>query len=217
MANLDFEFDASKVEPSAAFDPLPAGWYNVHITESEIKPTKSGNGGYVRLVLSVLDGDFEGRQLFDNLNLWNENKQAVDIAFSTLSAICRAVGVTVVKDTQQLHGLPMQVKVAIEPPKDGYAAQNRVKGYKAIEVAAPGTGPAWAPTGVTPPPPAWTPPVAPPQAAPPAPATTPPAWAPPAAPPAAAPAAPPAGAAPPWAAPAASQPAAASPPPWVKK
>ena len=38
MANLN-GFDANQVEPTASFDPIPAGKYLAAITESEMKPT----------------------------------------------------------------------------------------------------------------------------------------------------------------------------------
>ena len=41
-------FDATQVEPDAGFETVPAGWYNVSMDESEMKPTKDAAGSYLQ-------------------------------------------------------------------------------------------------------------------------------------------------------------------------
>lgn len=143
MATLNF--NASTVAPSSAFDVLPAGWYNVRMTASENKPTKDGQGSYLAITLTVIDGPAAGRKIFDLLNLNNKNPKAVEIAYQTLSAICHATGVIQLQDSTQLHGIPMQVKVKIKPAEGQYEEGNETAGYKKIEggAGAP-AAPAWA-------------------------------------------------------------------------
>jgi hypothetical protein len=223
MALLNF--DATNVPPSAPPEVIPAGWYNAQMTGSEMKPTQDGTGQFLSCEFTIIDGDYAGRKQFDRMNLVNKNPKAVEIAFQTLSAICHAVGVIQVADSQQLHGRPLQLKVSLRAAglgADGkmYDASNEVKGYKAADGAPAqghGAAPAWAAAPQQPQqaakPPVYQPqPAAAPQWAPPpvnaAPA---PALAPPQPP--AAPAAP--AAAPPWAA---QPPAggAAPVPPWAR-
>lgn len=145
MAQLNF--NASTVAPQDPFDVLPAGWYNVRMTASENKPTKDGQGSYLALTLTVMDGPAAGRKIFDRLNLNNKNPKAVEIAYQTLSAICHATGVIQLQDSTQLHGIPMQVKVKIKPAEGQYSEGNETAGYKRIEGGAvPGipAAPAWA-------------------------------------------------------------------------
>ena len=234
MAQLNF--DASTVAPAVAPEVIPAGWYNAQMTASEMKPTSDGTGGMLACEFTILSGEHAGRKQFVRLNLFNKNPVAVEIAYRTLSAICHAVGVIQVQDSQQLHGKPLQLKVALRPAGPGsdgkhYEASNEIKGYKAIDGAgvpvagAPAATPAWAAPAAPAAPAAWTPPQAPaapavPQWAPPAaPAAHAPVSAPPAAPPA--PAAPPPWTPPAAAAPAApAAPAAAAPavaPPWANQ
>ncbi len=137
-------FNADEIEPQKAFDLLPPGKYKVVISGSEEKQTKKGDGSYLRLTLTVIDGDHEGRKLFDNLNLNNPNDQAAGIARATLSAICRAVGVKTPQASSDLHDIPLVAVVKVEPAKGEYEAQNRVKGYEACGVA---TSPATVPSG----------------------------------------------------------------------
>lgn len=125
-------FNAENVEPSDSYDPLPAGEYAVVITDSEWKATKAGNGQYLNLRLDVIEGEYQGRVIYDLLNLQNPNPKATEIAQKTLSQICRAVGVMAPQDTVELHDKPMVAKVGIEPPRDGYDAKNKVKAYKPI-------------------------------------------------------------------------------------
>lgn len=128
MGNLS-GFDASKVKPTS-FEPLPAGWYTVVITESENKPTKAGTGSYLQLTLEVVDGEYKGRKLFERLNLENPNAQAVEIARGTLSAICHAVNVLTPRDSSELHNKPMQANVSLRRRADNGEMTNEIKGYR---------------------------------------------------------------------------------------
>jgi hypothetical protein len=134
MANLN-GFDANQVDPAATFDPVPAGKYVAVITESEMKPTKAGNGHYLELTFEISDGPSKGRKLWARLNLDNPNQQAVQIARGELSAICRAVGVLQPKDSCELHNLPLSVKVACKKREDTGEITNEIKGYEKKEAA----------------------------------------------------------------------------------
>lgn len=130
MAILNF--DANQVPPEEQLEALPAGWYNVQIVGSEIKPTVKG-GAYLQLDLQVLDGPYAGRRIFDRLNIQNENPTAVEIAYRRLSAYCHAVGVLKVEDSQQLHGIPLKVRVTVRTDPSGqYAPSNEVRAVKNI-------------------------------------------------------------------------------------
>ena len=129
-------FDAQTVEPNDSFDPLPNGDYLCIITASEMKPTKAGDGAYLELEMQVIEGQYQGRKLWDRLNLNNANDTTVKIAKGTLSAICRAVGVLQPKDSCELHDLPMLVKVACKKRDDTDELTNVVKSYKKRDGAA---------------------------------------------------------------------------------
>ena len=139
-------FDATKVEPQTARVPLPAGDYKAAITASEMKQNSKKNGSFLSLEFSVLDGEQKGRKLFANLNLSNPNTQAVEIAKSELSAICRAVNVLTPNDSAELHNKPIWVTVGLEKRKDTGDMSNRIKGYKSLAdgngtaAAAPANG-----------------------------------------------------------------------------
>lgn len=132
MADLGGQFDAQSVDPLGDYQPLPAGEYRCVIVKSEWKPTKSGNGRFIEFGFQVVDGEYQGRMVFDRLNLENPNQQAVNIARSALSSICRAVGKLSPRDTAELHDVPLMVKVAVRKREDNGEPSNEVKGYCTI-------------------------------------------------------------------------------------
>ena len=134
MATLDF--NANEVEPTTAYEPLPAGKYLAEITASEMKPTKSGNGVYLQLEFTVLDGPCKGRKAWDRLCINHPNELTQRIARGNLSAICRAVGVMQPRDSVELHSLPLVITVKCKKRQDTGEITNEVKGYAKRESAA---------------------------------------------------------------------------------
>ena len=128
MGNLS-GFNAETVEPNVAFEPLPAGEYQAAIINSEMTPTKNGQGKYLMLELEILDKRYAGRKVWDRLNLINANDKAVEIAKATLSSICRAVGVLTPGDSSDLHGRPLVIKLIVSSDPQ-YGDRNEVKGYR---------------------------------------------------------------------------------------
>jgi hypothetical protein len=134
MANLN-GFNATEVEPTTSFEPLPAGKYLAAITESEMKPTKSGSGSYLQLTFTILEGEYKNRVLWARLNLNNPNATAVKIARSELSAICHAVGVMQPRDSVDLHNLPLVITVKLKKRDDTGELTNEIKGYTRKDAA----------------------------------------------------------------------------------
>lgn len=145
MAQLGQVFSASEAPASNDYSPLPAGWYNVRITEAELKDTKAGTGNYVKVRYDVTSGDHAGRVIFGMITVRNPNAKAEEIGRSQLAKLIRSIGLEEVSDTDQLIGGEMLVKVTIRQSEE-YGDSNEVKDWKAGS-----TGPA--PTASTPPPP----------------------------------------------------------------
>ena len=134
LSNLNF--NAENVQPQESFEPIPAGWYEVMIVESEMKATKAGTGQYLQLRMDIVDGPYKNRVLFERLNLDNPNSTAVEIAQRTLSAICHATGVLQPRDSSDLHNIPLRVKVSVRPAGNGHDANNDIKGYESSSGAS---------------------------------------------------------------------------------
>lgn len=180
MSQLNF--DATQVAPQQPLEPVPSGWYIAAMTESELVPTAAGDGLRLKYELTIIDGPYKGRKVFDGLNIKNQNPQAQEIAHQQLSAICHAVGTLRIQQSEELHNKPLGVKVVLEPqradandPSKIYEARNQVKGFKpAVEVtSSPGNGAASAPVATNGAPAPATPPWAAGNAAKPAAAATP--------------------------------------------
>lgn len=127
-AQLPQPFDATQVPPdTGAAGQLPVGEHLVQITGSEIKPTQSGDGGYVQFDLVVVDGEHRGATGAYRLNLFNSSEQAARIARSQLSALCHVTGRYQVSDLSVLSGIPFRVVVQMQKGSDKYTEVARVK------------------------------------------------------------------------------------------
>jgi len=131
MAQLGTAFDSKKHDDMNDFDPIPAGEYLAHVSGSDVCDTKAKTGKYIKLEFTVLQGKYKGRKIWTNLNIINPNPVAVEIAQKELATLCRAIGKGVIQDTQELHGLPLLMKVRVKKDKKGiHPDQNVPTGYK---------------------------------------------------------------------------------------
>ena len=109
---------------------MPEGEYQIEIVDSQEKVSAAGNS-YLSLKLSVTDGAFKNRLIWDNLNVNHPKNDVRDIARKILGDICTACGVRGVNDTAELHYKPMQAIVAIDLGTNGFNDKNVVKKYLA--------------------------------------------------------------------------------------
>lgn len=142
MGNLNF--DSTQYEASSPMEAVPSDWYPCLIASTEIKETKKGDGGrYLMFTFDIAEGPYKNRKLFDRLNLWNRNQQAVDIANKSMTAICQAVGLIQPRNHEEFRGKRLMVK-AVKTNDPQYGEGNEIKGYKAIESQEPSYSPAQA-------------------------------------------------------------------------
>lgn len=146
---VQIDFNAEQYEPDVGFEPIPAGQYLAHITNSDKRETRAKDGSwYLWFEFEVREGAFAGRKLWANLNLSNTNPKAVTMANAQFSALCRAAGKMRVADTQELHMIPLEVKVVVREGKGDYGPSNEIRGFRAVGVQ-PGAAQPAAPTGTT--------------------------------------------------------------------
>jgi len=127
--------NAKYTETLADSSALPAGEYVAEIVKSEVKATKAGTGHYLALRFRVIEGEHVGRLVFTNLNYDNPNPQAVEIAFKALNSIKECCGLSPDEgeDTEELHGIPMTLKVTIRKGNDQYPDSNEIRAYTPLE------------------------------------------------------------------------------------
>ena len=133
MADLGMVFRPDDVPVSdRSFDPIPAGEYLCQIVESDcIK--KSDVQSLLKLTMEVLSGPYEGRKIFENLNITHPNATAQSIAQSALAELCKATNIEVLSESDDLQFRPFLARVKIEPAKDGWDAKNKISKYKPVQ------------------------------------------------------------------------------------
>jgi len=134
MAFLDEEFSVDTLPVgNNNFEPLPEGWYNATITGAEVKETKAGDGKYIACKYTVTGPTHQGRVIFGNLNIKNASTKAEEIGRMQLGSIMRSIGLATVRDTDQLIGGNLAIKLTV---RTGEYAGNEVKDFRALGVPA---------------------------------------------------------------------------------
>ena len=148
--DTSLDFDATQVAPSTgAPEPVPLGTYLVEITKTEKKLNDNGWG--LSVEFTIADGEYKGRKVFEQYNLQHTNPDTVRIAQEQFSALCHVTDTLKPRDIGEFLGKALQIRVKIDPPKNGYDARNRITQYLRIDGSkiggntVPFTAPAAAP------------------------------------------------------------------------
>ena len=125
MAQLNF--NAAEIDTTSR-DAIPSGTYEAVVTDSEMKATKNGLGMGINLTFEILsDGPAKGRKVFAWINYEHPKVEAQRIGREELASLCKAVGITDLDDTVQLHNLPLLVTIGLDKNDP---TRNVVKAYK---------------------------------------------------------------------------------------
>ena len=126
MAQLNF--NAAEIDTTSR-DAIPSGTYEAVVTDSEMKATKNGLGMGINLTFEIIsEGPAKGRKVFAWINYENASAKAQQIGREELASLCKAVGVTELEDTVQLHNLPLLITVGLDRNDP---TKNVIKAYKA--------------------------------------------------------------------------------------
>ncbi|QPC43476.1 DUF669 domain-containing protein [Kaustia mangrovi] len=168
MARLGSTFNATQHDTTQSdYEDLPNGVYRLEMEASEVVETGPENartGQGLKYTSVVLEPEaMKGRKFFGFINLENQNPQAQEIGQKELASLCRAVGVTEIEDSEDLHFKAYTAKLGLGKPSkkknaDGtplYPARTEVKRYyfpdegdvPAPEIAADQPARPKAPTG----------------------------------------------------------------------
>lgn len=108
-------FNAQQHAPSVGggnYEVLPEGRYNFVVSDGIQSGTASNDGsGKLELTLTIIDGALAGKTMKWNLNLWNSNPQAAQIAQGELSALCHAIGRFQIGPVTDLYNAPFAADV----------------------------------------------------------------------------------------------------------
>ncbi|WP_028753688.1 DUF669 domain-containing protein [Rhizobium leucaenae] len=138
MAALGKSFDATQHDTTQRefAGELPNGIFRLEIETSEVKPTSKGTGTYLSTIVKVVEPEeYKGRTIFNNnYNLENANPVAQEIGQKQFASLCRAIGISEVEDSEELHFRAFVAKVGRGKPsvgKDGkeYPGRAEIKRY----------------------------------------------------------------------------------------
>lgn len=89
MGTYDATFDATNIPPEQVGGKHPVGnKFPFTITDTDVKDTSDNTGKFFQVTFTSPAGSIK-----NNYNLWNNSKQAVEIAAKQLSALCHATGI----------------------------------------------------------------------------------------------------------------------------
>jgi len=139
MSDLDFDsYDLVIDDEPKEYTTLPDGWYDARIMGAELKTTKAGNGRFISVRYDIIGNDYAGRVVFGNVTINNPNAQAESIGRKQLSQIAAAGGLSSLpKNTDELIGMDLKIKVTTRAATDQYAAQNDVRDWKPLTGGSP--------------------------------------------------------------------------------
>ncbi len=85
------KYSAGRPSSKRSFEPLPAGWYEGRIQDLSIKSWPDG-GMSLQVTWEINDAPFQGRLIWQTLNLKHKDPQKSLKAKYLLADICNAVG-----------------------------------------------------------------------------------------------------------------------------
>ena len=129
LSNINFE----ESETTPAFEPMPDGWYTAEIIESEDRLSNSGNK-YLSFTFEINDdgglGQFIGRRVWYHVNNSHPDEAVRTRALRDLARLAESCKVVKPKDSEELHGIPLDIKLAIEEGKEGVSDRNKVLSFR---------------------------------------------------------------------------------------
>ena len=69
--------------------------------------------------------------MYEYINIDHPNEKVVAIAERQLAELCNAVGVLELEDTQELHEIPIAVRLKVEAGNEQFGPSNKVKKFMA--------------------------------------------------------------------------------------
>jgi Protein of unknown function (DUF669) len=120
-------FDPTTQEGNS-WDVLPVGEYVAQVVEASIQQPNSGDGYHLALTWKIIEGDYEGRQVWQRITYLHSSEQAQTIGRKTLKDLCVATDVAEqVDDAEVFLFKPVRIRLGIERDKQGvYADKNRI-------------------------------------------------------------------------------------------
>ena len=114
---------------------MPVGKYVAQIVEASIQQPNSGDGYHLAVTWKIIEGDYEGRQVWDRITISHSSEQAQTIGRKLLKDLCVATGIAEpVNDAEVFLFKPVRIRLGIERDKQGvYPDKNRISRILPLE------------------------------------------------------------------------------------
>lgn len=137
------------IEASAprSFEPLPTGTYTAIVSGDKSSYTKAGDE-MLTMEYTIIDGEFNNRRVWTNLNVGHSEKATADRALADLKALSVACNIFTLQNTAELRDIPFTLKLGQRQKNNAEKGvmEQSVGGYLPLNIAAkPGRLPAAAP------------------------------------------------------------------------
>jgi hypothetical protein len=122
--------------------PIPAGRYTAQITDAIVKSFKSGKGQAVFLTWEIVDGEHQGRAIWQHCTLSHESEKAARFGRQKFKDVCSGCGIVdPVTDLSVLYSKPCEIWVGIEQDEAGeYPPKNKVGKVRPVGTTKDGNG-----------------------------------------------------------------------------
>jgi len=125
MPELDFNILEPSDDEVRTYEPLPDGWYKACIASTVRKTSRAGND-YLEVELEITDADHAGRRLWEIYNLWHPSEAPKEIAQRQFSNLVNACGLANCKESDDLIGMHLDVKLKTEAGNGEYQPKNKI-------------------------------------------------------------------------------------------
>lgn len=134
MARLEQTYYPGQYKNSTelSFEPVPAGTYEVQITDADLKTSRNGDSRYIWLELTIVKNpEFNDRKIWARITTEHPKEQAVNKGRAQIMDLCEIFGFSQgFNDTDMLKGKLLGVKVKISEGTPDYPnKQNDVIAY----------------------------------------------------------------------------------------
>jgi len=108
---------------NSSFQPIPPGNYSFIVDQASEEVSSKGND-MLKIVLSVADGDHQGRKVFDYIT-----PGAHAFLVQKIKNLALSAGLQTLTCAEDLEGHKVRAKVKIKPASNGYEAGNSIGDY----------------------------------------------------------------------------------------
>jgi ABC-type Fe2+-enterobactin transport system substrate-binding protein len=133
---MNFEFSTEGIDTSDRYALIPKGDYTAVASSAEVKSTKSGEGQFLEVKFTIVDGPCEKRVIYDRFNFKNASKEAETIGKQQLARFLAAIGKTHIKDTHEVLDILLTISIGVQTRKDNGEDTNRIVKYSKRDVVA---------------------------------------------------------------------------------